>query len=173
MMVTPLQEVQSTCQSTQLNSSPPHLPQEIWETIFFEYCRYENPARLLRVCRLWKDIILNSGRLWNTVDLGNPSVARRSLKLSRDCLLDVRWGLSWGPATSTSDYRQWAWPHSPRFSRLTLVHTSQVISHIFASVAPELPWLRDLLLIGEGPSNLKVPLEFAVHTPHLEKATFM
>lgn len=154
------------------------LPPELLDVIFHEYVRISgrSPTLLMQVCRRWKNLVTSSGRLWSRIDLANQVAARRHLELSQGSNLDVSWfGRNPGPAISQSEYRQWMWQYSPRFSSLTLNQSPRIMQLIFAELAPELPYLTDLLLIGQKffGDQRPVPLDVRSHLPLLRKLALM
>ena len=95
--------------NTRMDRKPPlviHevLPTEILMTIFEEHAKLEWSAPAIdgRVCRLWREIVLNTPRAWSYLEFGAripPTVSHLQSWLNRSCTapLHIRFGGSFSP----------------------------------------------------------------------------
>src|SRR5258708_6602382 len=99
----------SQSSNTRMDRTPPlviHevLPTEILMTIFEEHAKLEWSAHVIdgRVCRLWREIVINPPRAWSYLEFGAripPTVSHLQSWLNRSCTapLHIRFGGSFSP----------------------------------------------------------------------------
>lgn len=124
------------------------LPPEILEEIFalcISWCdgfqKPKNRFAWSQVCRAWRQISFDSGRLWQRVNLSDPRLAAESLIRSKQAPLHITTSVP-PPSTIPKDLALYA----DRLQSIDVILNTMDMAHLFVSVGQHLPMLKDLSL---------------------------
>ncbi|KAF9481351.1 hypothetical protein BDN70DRAFT_550211 [Pholiota conissans] len=147
---------------SKLNELQPmsQLPPEILEEIFricvswlYDYQKPKHPLAWTQVCSLWRQVSINSSRLWQRIDLCDSRFADEFLVRSKEAPLSV---VSASPLKATTDSLTL---HASRLRSIDLFLLADDMAHLFARLGPLLPALTRLSLkVPHQPSALDIDL---------------
>ncbi|KAF8172097.1 hypothetical protein BJ912DRAFT_106178 [Pholiota molesta] len=136
------------------------LPSEILEEIFricvswlYDYQKPKHPLAWTQVCCSWRQISLNSSRLWQRIDLCDSRFADEFLVRSKEAPLSI---VCASPLKLTTDSLIL---HASRLRCIDVFLLADDMAHLFSRFGPGLPTLTRLSLkVPQQPSALTVDL---------------